>query len=186
MVKCNQQENVISQPKTCYRSPEQCCVYIVQISYTKDFYIQSLKQMKNDVYRKKRDACKGPADERQMKFDVLCENWPTSLSPHLEWRNRRAEMECIKQTIETTGSCARVLSEAVPASVMLIRKMVQRQSVGRFEEEEMAMRRARTQIHTGWHDHWQDLNRIKLKFHWIRVSFNLPPFSPQPFNCLPF
>ncbi len=57
-------------------------------------------------------------DESQMKFGVLSENWP--ISPHLEWRNSRGEMECIKQTMETTGSHALFSSESVPVLMMLI------------------------------------------------------------------
>lgn len=57
-------------------------------------------------------------DESQMKFGVLSENWP--ISSHLEWRNSRGEMECIKQTMETAGSRALFSSESVPVLMMVI------------------------------------------------------------------
>lgn len=57
-------------------------------------------------------------DESQMRFGALSENWP--ISPHLEQRNSRGEMECIKQTMETAGSRALLSSESVPVLMMLI------------------------------------------------------------------
>lgn len=57
-------------------------------------------------------------DEIQMKFGALSENWP--IFPHLDWRNSQVEMECIKQTMETTGSCALFSSEPVPVLMMLL------------------------------------------------------------------
>ncbi len=53
-----------------------------------------------------------------MRFGVLSENRP--ISPHLEWRNSRGEMECIKQTMRTAGSRALFSSESVPVLTMLI------------------------------------------------------------------